>query len=271
MKCVRHRCHTAPVSVERTASTRPGWASENQRRAGQAAGDQATQEREPPGAVFGGNHVEAEHLTVAFGVDPDRDDDGDVDDAAALADLLGHRVEAHIGVGPAIEWPVPERRHLRVELGGHPADRALRERLDAEGLHQPLDTSGAHAAHVALGHHCDQRPLRTPAGLEQPARVVAALPQLRDRQIDRTHPRVQLAGPVAVAAVDPLRAHLAVAGAAEHVDLGSHQPLSEGSHHLSQQIAALVALEVLAQPLERVHRVGDCHRVLLQDRLAGLL
>jgi hypothetical protein len=28
MKCVRHRCQVAPVSVERTASTRPGWASE---------------------------------------------------------------------------------------------------------------------------------------------------------------------------------------------------------------------------------------------------
>jgi hypothetical protein len=64
---------------------------------------------------------------------------------------------------------------------------------------------------------------------------------------------------------------LAVAGTADHVDLGGHQPLGKGSHHLSQQIAALVALKVLAQPLERVHRVGDCHPFSLQDRLAGLL
>ena len=28
MKWVRHRCQVAPVSVERMASTRPGWASE---------------------------------------------------------------------------------------------------------------------------------------------------------------------------------------------------------------------------------------------------
>jgi hypothetical protein len=45
--------------------------------------------------------------------------------------------------------------------------------------------------------------------LEQPARGVAALAQLRDRQIDRTHSGVELAGPMAAAAVRPLRCHLA--------------------------------------------------------------
>ena len=33
---------------------------------GQAPGDQAAQERQPAGAVLGGDHVEAEHLPVAL-------------------------------------------------------------------------------------------------------------------------------------------------------------------------------------------------------------
>ena len=75
MKCVRDRCQAAPVSVERTASTRPGWASEIT----SVGAGQAAQEREPTGAVLGGDHVEAEHLAVALGVHTDRHHDGDVD------------------------------------------------------------------------------------------------------------------------------------------------------------------------------------------------
>jgi hypothetical protein len=62
----------------------------------------------------------------------------------------------------------------------------------------------------------------------------------------------------------------AAAGVTRHVDLGRHQPHGERSHHLPRQIAA-VRLEVLAQPLQRVHVAGD-HRVdFLSDRLCGFL
>ena len=71
--------------------------------------------------------------------------------------------------------------------------------------------------------------------------------------------------PVAVAIVHPLRAHLTPARAGQHVDLGGHQPLGELAHHLPQQIV-LVAVELLAQPVQRVHRVVD-HRVLPLARL----
>ena len=50
---------------------------------GQSAGDQTAQERQPAGAVFGGDDVEAEHLAVSFGVDPDGDHHRDVDDPTA--------------------------------------------------------------------------------------------------------------------------------------------------------------------------------------------
>jgi hypothetical protein len=251
-----------PVSVERTASTSPTWASEITKvGAGQTAGDQTAQEGKPAGAVLAGEDVEPQHLTVTLGVDTDRDHDSDVDDAAALADLLGHGVERHVGVGTAVEGPTPERRHLDVKVRGHPGHLGLRQMLDAQGLHQSLDPAGRHAAHITLGHHRHQGPFGPPARLEQPARVVAALPHLGDGQIDRAHPGVKLTGPVAVAAVGPLRGDLTEAGVAQHIHLGGHQPLGERAHHLTQQIAAL-RLELLAQPIQRVHVVRD-HRVLL--------
>src|SRR5690606_37574676 len=66
---------------------------------------------------------------------------------------------------------------------------------------------------------------------------------------------------VAVAMVHPLRAHLAPARSGQGVDLRGHEPLSELAHHLPQQIV-LVAVELLAQPRQRVHVVAVDHRVL---------
>ena len=61
--------------------------------AGQAASDQGTQEREPAGAVLGRGDVDAEDLAVSVAVDADRDQRVDIDDSAALADLLGQGVD----------------------------------------------------------------------------------------------------------------------------------------------------------------------------------
>ena len=237
--------------------------------AGQAARHQAAQERQPAGAVLGGDDVDAEHLPVTFGVDSDGDHDGDVDDAAVLAHLLGHGVEAHVGVGPAVEGSGPEGAHLGVELFGHAGHLGLRQRLDAQRVHQALHAPGGHAPHVALGHHGHESSFGPPARLEEPARVVAALSQSGNGQVDRSYPGVEGAGSVAVAAVGALGADLAVTGVAQHFDLGGHEPLGEAADHLAQQIVVF-GLKVLAQPLERVHVCGDHRVVFLSDRLVGL-
>ena len=64
-----------------------------------------------------------------------------------------------------------------------------------------------------------------------------------------------------VAAVDPVLGSLAVAGAAEQVDVGVHEQLGCHLHHLGQQVASSVGLQVLAHELCRAHRVGDFHRI----------
>jgi hypothetical protein len=109
MKCVRQRCQEAPGSVAAIASTRPGWASElGQLDAGEAACDQAADEREPGGAVFGGDDVEAQRLAEAVAVDADGVHDADVDDPAALAALDHQCVERHVRVGRSVQRPGAE-------------------------------------------------------------------------------------------------------------------------------------------------------------------
>jgi hypothetical protein len=109
MKCVRQRCHEAPGSVAAIASTRPGVrVRARELHAREAACDQAADEREPGGAVLGGDDVEAERLAEAVAVDADGVHDADVDDPPALAALDHQCVERHVGVGRAVERPGAE-------------------------------------------------------------------------------------------------------------------------------------------------------------------
>jgi hypothetical protein len=67
----------------------------HQRHAGQAAGDQAAQERQPPDAVLGGGHLDAEDLPLAVVVDAGGDQGVHVHCPPALADLLRQRIDPH--------------------------------------------------------------------------------------------------------------------------------------------------------------------------------
>ena len=90
----------------------------------EAAGDETAQEREPAGAVFGGDHIDTEDLAMPIGVHAGRGHDRDVDDPATLADLLGQRIHPHVRVGPVLERPVAELGDHLVELAGHPSSPA---------------------------------------------------------------------------------------------------------------------------------------------------
>ena len=69
-------------------------------------GHQAPQERRPARPVLGAEHVEAQDLAVAVGVDPGGDDRGHRDHPAALSHLVEQGVEPQVGVGPGVEGPV---------------------------------------------------------------------------------------------------------------------------------------------------------------------
>jgi hypothetical protein len=95
---------------------------DDQAHAAQAAGDEVAQEGGPAGAVLGGDPVAAQDLAVAFGIDADRGDGGDVHDAPAIAAARGLGVDPEVGVGAGVERPGAEGRDQRVELPGHLGD-----------------------------------------------------------------------------------------------------------------------------------------------------
>jgi len=225
----------------------------------EAPGHQAPQERRPAGAVLDGDHVDAEHLPVAGGVDAGGAHHGHVLDPAVLPHPLDQGVDPHVGVGAGVEGPVAEGLDHGVEGLGHLADLGLRQRLDAQGPGHVLHPAGGDSLQVALGHHRHQGPLGSAPGLEQPIREVAAGAQLGDVEVDGAGPGVEGPGPVAVAPVGSILAALAPARAAQGVGLGGHELFGEGLHHLSDQVVAALVVEVFAQPGQGVHLVGD-HR-----------
>ena len=142
---------------------------DDQAHAGQAAGEQAAQEAGPGGAVLGREDVDAEDLALAVGVDPGRDRGADVDHPAAVAAALGQRVDPEIGVGTAVQGPIPELVDHAVQALGHHRDLGLGEVADAQRLDQALHPAGGDARQVSLCYHGHQSALRSPAGLEQPS------------------------------------------------------------------------------------------------------
>jgi len=94
---------------------------------GEATGHQGAPEGEPSGAVFSGGQVDAEDLTVPFGVDAGGDQQRNVDDAAAFTDFDRHRVRPHIRIRARIERPAAEIGDHIVERGGHLRNLGLRQ------------------------------------------------------------------------------------------------------------------------------------------------
>ena len=156
----------------------------DQLHAAEPAAREVPEERPPGGLVLAREEVEAEDLAVAVGVHGTGHDAGTADDAPALAHAHRQGVEPQVGIGAIVEGPGAEGGDLLVEAPRHLRDLALGDALDAEGLHEAIDTARRDAAHVALGDHGDEGALGTPAALEQPVGEVAAAAQFGYRQGD---------------------------------------------------------------------------------------
>src|SRR5262249_55182072 len=122
----------------------------------------------------------------------------------------------------------------------------------AELLDQLLHPAGRDTGEVGVGDHRHERLLRPAARLQQPVREVAALPQLRHRQLDRADLGVPVTLAVAVAAADPPPP----AAAPARARTGANHPPGEVLPHPPQKTRAR-PLELLAQPARDVHPVLD--------------
>jgi hypothetical protein len=131
--------------------------------------------------------------------------------------------------------------------------------IDAHRLYDVVHPAGRDPLYVALANDLGECSFCPPARFEQPARVVAAFPQLGHGQVHGAGPGVEVPVAVAVAGVHSVGTALAVTGATDGIGLGRHEPLGEALHHLTQQVG-VVLLELLAQPAERVQAVKS-HRI----------
>src|SRR5205823_6952795 len=94
--------------------------------------------------------------------------------------------------------------------------------------------TGRDALDIGFLDHRGQRLLGQTARFEE-GREVAAAPQLRDAQLDRSRAGLPVAVAVAVALIAPFRAALAVPGAAQSFALQLHQALGSKADHLAQE------------------------------------
>ena len=190
------RCQAQPSTLA-IAALSPAWASE-------IASWTPTRPRAtrplrklgPERLGLGLADVDREDLAAAGLMHAMGDDERLGDHAAAVADLLDLGVEEQIRVA-ALERAVPERLDVLIQRRADPAHLRARD-PQPERLDQLVDPAGRNAAHIGLLDNRQQRLLGTPARLQK-AREVAALPQLRDLQLDLAGPGVPTAGPIAIA------------------------------------------------------------------------
>ena len=156
--------------------------------AGQAAGDQATQEPGPDRAVLGAAQLQPEQLPVAVGVTGGgHQHRGGVAHPPTFADLHRQRVDPHKHIRAGVQRPVAPRVDHLVELRADPRHLALGDPLQPHRAGHVIHPPGRHPLHIALHHHRGQRPLGPPARL-QDRREVAALAQPRDLKLHRADP-----------------------------------------------------------------------------------
>jgi hypothetical protein len=146
---------------------------------------QVAEERQPAGAVLGRRDLQPEDLPVSLGIHPGREQRVHVDRAPALTHFQHQRVGREERIRAGIERAGAERLDLLVEVLGHHTDLRLGQPGDAQGLDQLLHPPRRHPEQIGRGHHRDQRGLGPRRRSSSTVREVAALPQLRDRQLDR--------------------------------------------------------------------------------------
>src|SRR4029453_199328 len=117
--------------------------------------------------------------------------------APVLTPLVVRRINPHVRV-LASDLARAKRLDLRVELDADPRDLRFRHPVHPQRLQQIVHLPRGHAVHVGLLDHRLQRSLRSSPRLEQRGKV-APRTHLRNRQLDRAHPRVPASHPVPVA------------------------------------------------------------------------
>jgi len=176
----------------------------------QPTGHQPAQELAPEGLGLGLADIESDDLPPAGLVHAVGHDHALAHHASAVSDLLDLGVEEEVGVA-ALKRPRPEGLDLLVEAGADARDLGLRD-PEAERLDDLVDLARGDPGHVGLLDDGHERLLGALSRLQE-AREVAALAELRDRDLELAGARVEAPGAVAVSVGGAVLGALSVLGA----------------------------------------------------------
>lgn len=123
----------------------------------QASTLERPEESSPVDLLLGQSDRSTQNLTVPGFIDPDRHQDGHVNHAAALSDLLIAGIEEHVGEGP--QGAIAPGREALVEQLRRAADLHGRDLDAAELLGDFRHLARGDALDVHLGHRQAQGPL----------------------------------------------------------------------------------------------------------------
>lgn len=159
----------------------------------------------------------------------------------------------------AIETAVQKGADPFVDVLAEARNLALRDAAHAHRPHQIVDFPRRGALDPGLLNDGNQRALGRLPRLQE-AREVTAAPQLRNLQLERAEPGLQIPLTVAVAMRGALTAALVATGAHHSLHLELHQPLQHRFGELPQKVPAAALL----QPLQQWHHLVG-HRVHLRS------
>jgi hypothetical protein len=228
----------------------------------QPAGLQRPQERGPERPVLAVADIKPQHLPMPVRGDAGRDHDGLRYHPVIDAGLAVGGVQEHVPERLPRQRPVPERRHLGIQIRADPADLGLGDtRVGAQRLHQIVDLPGGGAVQICLHDDGEQRLVHPPPPLQQ-GREERPGPQLRDPQLQvpcRRRPR-----PVSVALRQPRLGPLMRERADDRAQLGLDQRLIDSLGCLPDLFVDLGGLQCL-QHFQQC-RLVQGHRVSVSFR-----
>ncbi len=153
--------------------------------AGETAGLKAGEELAPVNLGLAQGDADAENGALALGADPQGDEDGAIDEMAAVANLFVAGIDEDIGSRP--QGAGPPQREFDVEFGGAGTDLGGTDGGAAKLFDEGGDVASGNALHVHLGQGDFEGLFAADALVEGGGIELQATADLRDLKGDASH------------------------------------------------------------------------------------